>query len=505
MSIFSRVRSKLGGNQEQINPHDWQLRSSYCTSSKNEKPTVIPDPGVLRNSLIPGPSVADAPEGSLVYPDVGHASVHLALVECFRNLRHSAAELGIISTTPKLPSYDFAEKPKRSPTFDNEYDNDQWSTLIRLAVTRFETWWTNIEQVFNHATAYTHHAGPKSVVQLTKDYLPPLDVLLVWYAFMLDSEEYAKACHECGMPHLLQLCFPWPAVRDSMDTETMTMTLGRPAESLFKTMTQQSANILQYIKAPPVYAEVSILSPSLDLFALVKKQEAFFEQSHKLLWIRSPSLVGSLERSASAYLEAQVTNDLFFMPATSLPFGIELIWRSHCLFPAQYRSFREATSDIVPPDEMSERLVPTVDEKPHSAPPHVDSICFCWTCERIRDDLPSFVLAPEHQVPNVAESSHGSKSLNAETLSRLSSDQLDSIQDDVAFYNAVENARRQGVPLPRRSHTPKEKEAAQLAKQRRKELGRLPSVDEYVEIGKDGKRRVKTNRAHRPTHGISMV
>ena len=505
-ALFSRVRGKLEGYQVDVSPHDWRLPSSYSTSSRSGKVTVIPDSAIFRNALIPNSSVPGAPEGSLIYPDISHAAVHLALLESFRNLRHSAAELGIKSKNPQLPSYNFSEKPTRSSTFDGESDSEQWNLLIRLSITRFETWWTNIENVFNHATAYTHHAGDKGVVQLTKDYLPPLDVLLVWYSFMLEPDEYSKACYECNMPHLTQLCFPWPAIRDVINTETMTLTIPRPAENLFKTLTDQSADILQYIKAPPAYTEASILSPSIDFYALVKKQEPFFDNSHKLLWIRSPSLVGSLERSALAYLEAQSTDDLYFMSSETIPFGIDLIWRTHRLYPAQYWLFRQDSSDLAPPDQMTKQRPTIADKKLTSPAPNCSSLCCCWTCERIRDDLPSFSLPPKSPPSQQSSSSSDvAKAWNPEALTPLSSDQIRSIQDDLGFYHAVDSARKQGLSLPTRSQTPKEKEAEKREKQRREEAGRLPGLNEYVEIGKDGKRNIKVSKFNRPTYGMSMV
>ncbi|RMZ86183.1 hypothetical protein DV737_g287, partial [Chaetothyriales sp. CBS 132003] len=346
----------------------------------------------------------------------------------------TAAELGIKSHSSPVPSYDFNEKqPERSPAFEGEAESEQWNLLIRLAITRFKTWWTHLDQVFHHAAAYAHHGGDREVLQLTKDYLPPLDVLLVWYAFMLEPEEYQRACFECEMPHLTKLCFPWPAIRDLINFDTMTLTITRPAERLFNNLTEQSADILQYIQAPPAYTEPFMLSPTIDFFTLVKKQNLFVELSHKLLWIRSPALVGSLERSYDAYFDAQSTNNLFFLSADAIPFGVDLIWRTHRLYPAQYSDFREALSGIAHPDQPSR-------------PP--------WD--------------PRQLLP-------------------LSSDQLHAIKDDLGFYRAVEAARRQGLPLPTRPPTAKEKEAERRERQRRQSAGRGSSMlhDVYVEAGKD--------------------
>ncbi|RMZ83669.1 hypothetical protein DV738_g1018, partial [Chaetothyriales sp. CBS 135597] len=405
-SVPEDVSKVVEVSQDELNPHHWRLPSSYTASSKGDRRTVIPDPSIFRNALIsnPGSPSGAGPDGRPIYPDISHAAVHLALLECFRNLRHRATELGIKSRGPELPRYDFNEKrPHPTSTMEEEAESEQWTMLIRLAITRFQTWWTHLDRVFKHAAAYSHHGGHLGVVQLSKDYMPPLDVLLVWYAFMLEPEEYQRACIECQMPRLAELCFPWPVVRDLIDFDTMTLTITRPAEKLFKNLTQQSADILEYVQAPPAYAEPSELSSTIDLFALVKKQDSFLDLAHNLLWIRSPSLVSSLKRSCDAYLAAQSTNDLFFMSPRAIPFGIDLMWRTHRLYPAQYSDFRNAiSSDTLPPSQFlgtgpglekstqGEKAPPSV-----PAPRPAWTTCLCWTCERIRQDLPTFAIPPK--------------------------------------------------------------------------------------------------------------
>ncbi|RMD42546.1 hypothetical protein DV735_g2624, partial [Chaetothyriales sp. CBS 134920] len=464
--LLNRVWAKVEVSQDDVNPHDWRLPSpsSYTASSKGDRSTVIPHPSVFRNALIsnPGSPSAAGPNGRPIYPDISHAAVHLALLECFHALRHSAAELGIKSDSPPAPSYDFNEK---RPQPEREAESQQWNLLIRLAVTRFQTWWTHLDQVFNHAAAYTHHGGHLRVVQLGKDYIPPLDVLLVWYSFMLEPEEYQRACIECQMPRLAKLCFPWPAIRDLIDFDTMTLATTRPAERLFKNLTQQSADILDYVQAPPAYTEPSELRSAIDLLTLVKKQDTFLDMAHDLLWIRSPSLVNSLERSWEAYLAAQSTDDLFFMSPRAIPFGVDLIWRTHRLYPAQYSDFRHTVSATMPPNHPFE-ADPDLEQSSYSekaaasvpAPRPAWTTCLCWTCERIRDDLPAFAMPPKEAGsidPAVSTLSAGSRpGWDRSQLSTLSSEQLQSIRDDIGFHHAVEGARRQGLPLPiRRAST----------------------------------------------------
>ena len=236
---------------------------------------------------------------------------------------------------------------------------------------------------------------------------------------------------------------------------------------------------------------------------MVKKQERFFDLSHKLLWIRSPALTGSLERSSLSYLEAQTTSDLFFLPSDTLPFGIDLIWRTHRLYLEQYWLFRRDSSGLAPPDQMTEPRLQAAGKKPSSPQPR-NTTCACWTCERIRDDVLSFTLPPEEAPPYQSSALPTAKTWNTASLSSLSTDQLRSIQDDLGFCQAVQNARERGLPLPTRAQTSKEKEAGKREQQRREEVGRLPGLNEYVEIGRDGKRTIKVSKG-RSTYWTSIV
>lgn len=202
MPLFSRLRG--GSSQADADPHSWKLPSSYSAPKPGGKQTVIPDPKVFAKVFIPSEPQVGKVETILVYPETGHAAVHLALLECFRNLRLSANALDVEVLQP--PTYDQTPQPRSARLPESQ----RWDLLIKLAVTRFAGWWSNIGSVMNHASVYSHHGSKEVAVQLAKDYLPPLDVLLVWYAFALDSDAYDDACwnHERDIPQLRKLCFP---------------------------------------------------------------------------------------------------------------------------------------------------------------------------------------------------------------------------------------------------------------------------------------------------------
>ncbi|KAH7157265.1 hypothetical protein B0J13DRAFT_167289 [Dactylonectria estremocensis] len=501
MSLFRRFREAISAseNQADLDPHAWQLPSSFSTPKPGGKQTIIPSPRIFASALIPRVPQAGNLETALAYPDIGHAAVHLALLECFWSLRLSANALDIEVDRP--PAYE--EKPRTTLTTAPASlpKSQRWNLLVDLAVARFTAWWSNIDDVLRHATAYAHHGSDKVAVQLTKDYLPPLDVLLIWYAFMLDTDSYNQC--RSRMPQIQHLSFPWPAIRDAIDMEKMHFVLPRGAQALFSNLSGQSADILTYLKNPPAYSAPGVLPVEVDLAAEVKKYENFIDKAHTLLWIRAPSLNGSLSRASEDYLEFQLREAIPGKPQADLAFGIELLWQTHRLFPSQYDVFvgeigsDQQSSDVKGLEPQTRRV------SLGKADPHLESIqCLCWTCERIRDDIPTFV----HSSPLNASSSSTTPAKDIPSqLSCLSSDQIRLIQNDVGFYTAVEDARRRHKTLPTRPPTEAEREVERRVKERQKELGYLPGLNDYVEVLPDGTRKIRTQKQTIPYGNIAGI
>ncbi|KAF5009144.1 hypothetical protein FDECE_4588 [Fusarium decemcellulare] len=488
MPLFNRFRGAFSGiqtDQADVDPHAWTLPSSYSTPKPGDKPTVIPNPRLFANAFIPSETNV---ENALTCPDISHAAVHLALLECFRNLRLSASTLDVELNQP--PAY--SEKPSDTPSAETTQlpESQKWDLLVKLAVSRFSVWWTNIDHVLTHATAYRHAGGDKVMVQLTKEYLPPLDVLLVWYTLMLDSDAYFAACqnHERQILRLEHLCFPWPAIRDVIDMERFRFDLPRTAQNIFSTLSGQSSDILTYLKSPPAYTEDGTVPFEIDLFAEVKNQDQFIDEAHKLLWIRSPAVAGSLMRAAVDYSNLRRGTTPIGMDRGQVPFGIKLFRRTHRLFPTHYQLFLQQNRSQ---GQSSDSKAPIVPGPSSSSDPNaISGRCQCWTCELIRNFNPAF--SHTQTSPTASSSSSSSPSASAhQQLIALSSEQLRQIQDDLGFYHAVEQARQRGDTLPTRPPTAAEKEAEATAKAKQKELGYRPGLDEYLEILPDGTRRVR--------------
>lgn len=500
MPLFRRGRSPLSGAQ--VDPHDWTLPSSYTTSpSKSGGYQIpIPDPTVFSNAEIPRLSNSGLPDSTLTIPDPSHAAVHLALLECFHGLRLSATALDVPAELP--PQYEEKNdntSGSRAPATQSE----RWDVLLRLAVTRFGVWWSQIHLVLTHAAAYANRGGSKTQIQLTEPYLPPLDVLLVWYAFILDSDSYTSACRarQSEVPALPFLCFPWKAVCAVIDMETMMFELPRGAQTLFHTLSGQSADILTYLRDPPAYTEETSPLLPVDLVAEVKKHESLFDEAHSLLWIRSPALRGSLERASAEFecVKAQLAGN----PAAEPSFGVRLFWMTFQLFPSVYEAFvHRSNAPGYHENESSDGNDKC--KESHLAPSEPSSHCVCWTCERIRDDLPHFTR-PKGSIIEKTSSSSSSSAGMFQQLSSLSAEQLRQIQDDLGFHRAVEKARSCGQTLPSRPLTDAQKQKLKLAKQRQEAVGYLPGVDEFAELQADGSTKIKRAKYANAWKGLGWV
>jgi hypothetical protein len=498
MAIFSRVRSKLSATQPAGDPHEWKAKE-YSSSASTDRVTTIPSIAELRNAFIPG-ATYNSPKEAFTYPDASHAAVHLCLLECFRNLRLNAIRLDLQSY--KLPTYSesHASGPEADLHDERLPDSVHWDVLVQLAATRFTTWWNNIESVLQHAAMYVIRDGIRSGVQLSVNYLPPLDVLMVWYALMLDHGEYSRVCHKAANPALTNLCFPWPAIRDVIDRESMRYELPRAAQNLFKTISDQEADILTYLDMPPAYSE-TVRSPfSLDLVAQVYLQQPFIDDSHDFLWIRSPGLHGSLARSSLAYLQAQSLRCLDNVADENLPYGVNLMWRTHKLFPARYSTSRDIDfeSSVASMADLKEsRSIETSRSSTSSSISRTQSsdvdVCTCWTCERLRDCALAWMY------------DRSTKAFDLAALDSVHVEDLRQVQDDVGFYRAVESNRRAGLPLPTRPPTAAEKEAEKLEAKKRKDAGVLPGIGEYIEILPNGKTKIRVSKSIQATYGLTWM
>jgi len=541
MSLFPRLDKQRSGDLE---PHDWDLSSrefvrKFCISSKYPR-TLIPDPAIFSDAIVP--AIKPAEHGlHTKYPNPGHVAAHLGLIECFRKFQRdvfTSEQLEILD----LPSYpgtsgDDAAATSAEDATEGASNTRRWDTVIRLAVARFHIWFENIESILTHAAAY-HRFGPDSNAlhaAITADYLPPLDVMLVWYTYMQIPGAYRQDNLAHSSPKLLEIPLPWEAILAVMDLDKFSYNLPSAAEKLFTTTTTQSPDIFVYIMHPPPYTNLNPEKAfSVDLESAVHDLidgDSFGETMSSLLFLRSPSLEGTLLRALAKYsalIKATGGRANLWLDRVKEEPALQLVWRTHMLYPMAYIEFSAATfgSDILLKYDINS-FVQAEDAKspPASEPSTGDNdsislnaadICYCWLCERIRDDDPDYSTSASklsrRMMPTAVSGSGSgsgsmsqpgsptsrgfshfrSRSMSSNTpqnadgpLSQLTKEQISSIKADVAFYRYVEDFRQanpDSTALPARPATSRDLEKIQRELDAKKRVGTFYGMGYTVEV-----------------------
>jgi hypothetical protein len=103
----------------------------------------------------------------------------------------------------------------------------RWALFVARAVDRYEAWWNVFpktmlsEADMNDLSGanYHNHANKREYLRWTEDMLPPLDVLMVWHAHMLNPRAYLEDTIRCGLSSLWAAGMPWSLVSSAIDTD----------------------------------------------------------------------------------------------------------------------------------------------------------------------------------------------------------------------------------------------------------------------------------------------
>lgn len=534
MSFFQRLEKRRSVVEGE--PHAWDLSTPQqydkrLSNSSKFPPTLIPHPDVFRDAIVP--SIKPEYGTNTAYPNPGHLAVHLSLLECFLRLKQSVLashELNVLD----LPSYSpaSASASGSAPAPPPPSDSRRWDVVVRLAVARFQVWYENIESTLRHASAY-HRFGPGSNAAhaaITPNYLPPLDVLLVWYAYMQQPGAYRRDNLVHSSPKLLEIPMPWEAILAVIDLDTLVFKIPVAAEKLFMTTTSQSPDILTYLAHPPPYSDLNPEQAfSIDLAAAVHDlvdDASFTEIMHHHLWLRSPSLEGTLLRGIAQYnalAQATQRRASLWLHRVQDDILLQLVWRTHMLYPMAYLDYSSVIfegdgllnstslltqgvfADFKSPQALERSSTADLVSAGDGEGVDMNDTCHCWTCERIRDEDPNYEQSPSGMTAELSPSILDSIDSPSRTLFRsrtipqpaaplsaityplssLSKEQLTAIKADVIFYRHVESCRRSsppGAPLPSRAATHRDSERLRTGKDTKNRTGTYHGLSYVVHV-----------------------
>lgn len=173
------------------------------------------------------------------------------------------------------------------------------------------------------------------------------------------------------------------------------------------------------------------------IFEAVQRQEAFVQKMHAQLWIRSPALEGTLQRAIKRYLNLVKLFKLYHGTVLVPTLDIDLVWHTHQCSPVQYQaSMIQRTGRFINHDDKIGQPVLSGGMERTKKLFRVRFgqeylVCHCWDCEAAL----SAVSASKQEGQDRTD------------MNSITSE----IFENVAYYRAVELARRAGKPLPVRN------------------------------------------------------
>ncbi|TGZ80556.1 hypothetical protein EX30DRAFT_372186 [Ascodesmis nigricans] len=363
-SLRALLRSSSSSSSSSLSSHHHRHDASehwemfLPTNSLDAEP-MIPSPRVFEKEREEG-----VPIGPPFLPSVTHCAVHLELLEVFWQLRYrvtvvEAAGLDVVFGYKGRGARWWREKKRLGVGREwRERERERlWEAFVECAVERFEEWWEKMERVLvemvgkkeegngdGDKSSSSEDGGTSGEGDEESDWefpehaLPPLDVLLVWYSYMLIPKTYFDNA-DAPKTHLLwNRMFPWDLIHTAIDPNTWTYTPPPCTQTFYTTLTTQPFHLLSHLLSTPTTHPTrmttcpSCLTPTTlpttdpidftgwveltsfycrdckstfsrsqlikhsplatDLTKSVLSQIPFWDEIHRHLWIRSPALSG---------------------------------------------------------------------------------------------------------------------------------------------------------------------------------------------------------------------
>lgn len=476
---LTRMRARITERQpvERLHPHDWDFRKPKSQRFKSRSSYAhlnVPAPSIFRDVVIPYSLTRNstAPPTFEQYPAPGHVASHLLLIECFQKLRSDIETSSSFRNAVQHMSHDgFSKTTKQS----------SWSAYLTIAIQRFRLWITRIESVIRHSAVFNRYGtGSHLHGAFTEDYLPPIDVLLIWYCYLQNPAAYERLLASNTFQLLGQISFPWHVFPHAINKDTLKIRSTSAAEALWKMLLGISTDLQDCIGMDLGSGTAAFTSHADETLELAITQSEILEKIDQNKWLRSPSLRGTIQRAMRRYTEQILpTNDqLFELENTQrVPTAIAeprdlkeiqfdtvtlLVLQTHRAYHAAWQSFATRYNlnhderPPPPPYYTEDGATDSIEQHGlgRSISQSLEADCYCWICERIKDeteteDEPAAnILLTQVSSPEPADDKRSVVSMSSSDTDNstptlgLSKKQIRDIKADVWLYRLVEENRQ---------------------------------------------------------------
>ncbi|KAB8360599.1 hypothetical protein FH972_024337 [Carpinus fangiana] len=170
-------------------------------------------------------------------PTSHNVVIHLKLLHAIQHLRNDISNqenLWGLSDSflppPEAPGTPMTEAAIKIETVRKRIQEKRWAIFVARASERFNRWWQALRTTYGTGSLTFQWFDPSNgdilartvprssqARNLSKDQLPPLDILMVWHAFMLNPRSYLEDCLRQGMMRFWHYGLPWAAIDASLD------------------------------------------------------------------------------------------------------------------------------------------------------------------------------------------------------------------------------------------------------------------------------------------------
>ncbi|KAL3432071.1 hypothetical protein BDV09DRAFT_135571 [Aspergillus tetrazonus] len=444
----------------------------YVDGKSKEQPLDIPDPTLFKD-------INTVDHGSPILPSISECAIHLEMLEAFHTLLHEvihSPQLDVAFNISPQPTTKYRVKRDTRRSRNRQVETvsiadsrfperrkQKWTHFLHIAATRFRQWIQVVDTHLEMAQLGSH--APRYLL------LPPLDVLMIWHAFLLNCDDFKEHCAFYNLKHVQSIEFPWSDIHAAIDSKSWTYTLPKEHsdwlltthnihEDLVKTLSEEASqpgliqNLLHAFYEPKARFEspdASHLAQTLrkarqmqdlntPLVQNVERQCVFVDKMHAHRWIRSPAVNGTLRRAIDRYDNFlnlfRLYPNKFLVPTLD----IDLVWHTHQCSAAKYRTFvTERVGRFINHEDKIGRG--TLDDGFTNAEQWYRlqygkqyQVCLCWSCEAILsavEELDEDVLDdPDPQI----------------------GDLVTDVERKVHYYREMEIARRLGREMPIWNH-----------------------------------------------------
>ncbi|KAH9828316.1 large-conductance mechanosensitive channel [Teratosphaeria destructans] len=182
------------------------------------------------------------------FPSPNECTAHLKLLECFYRLRQKVGSIdGLYGIHDSVVTKSGVAIDDNASGLLAKLAEKRWAIFVSRAVYRFEAWILALLPQAHMITIRELVAGARSgrlldrpataPLQFSKNNMPPVDVLMVWHAYMLNPRAYLEDSIRYGRTSLWHTPFPWSAAASCIDSHAFGYEVGETAKPHFEEMT----------------------------------------------------------------------------------------------------------------------------------------------------------------------------------------------------------------------------------------------------------------------------